>query len=104
MDDQLLSQLNRRIEEHHQGLCHRLEDLNEAIQSFYSALLARLDAHEAYHQHNEHRWGLIRLAGRHPFRLAMLAFTGAWLLSGAAPGSVRWLEALSHRLLQIIFN
>jgi hypothetical protein len=104
MDNQTLMQLNRRIEEHHQGLCGRLEDLTGAIQAIHAVLLARMDAHEAYHAKFEHRWGLIKLAERYPFRLAMLTFATAWALLASAPGSARWMGQLAQRLLRLFFS
>lgn len=74
MNDQLLEQLNRRIDDHHDDLCRRIEDLALKLEATHALVAARLEAHEDYHRRNEHRWGLIRLAGRHPFRLAVLAF------------------------------
>lgn len=104
MDNQTLMQLNRRIEEHHQGLCGRLDDLTGAIQTIHAVLLARMDAHEDYHARFEHRWGLIKLAERYPFRLAVLTFAMAWALLASSPGSARWLGELAHRLFKVFWG
>jgi len=60
-----------------------------------AAVLARIDAHEDYHRRNEHRWGLVKLAGRYPFRLA--ALTGIFLL---AFGTLR--PDSAQRILEIL--
>jgi hypothetical protein len=98
MNDRLLEQMRRHLDERHQHLCQRLDDLEAAMRSLYGALTARLDQHEAYHRAQEHRWGLIRLAERHPFRLALLAVAGLALALGLAPGS-EWLGQWARRLL-----
>lgn len=104
MDEQLLAQLNRRIEEHHQGLCDRLDRMGDALQTIYALLVARMEAHEAYHQRHEHRWGLVKLAGRYPFRLAALAFAGAWALLAGAGGSAQWVGDLARRLIKLFMS
>lgn len=95
MDDQLLRQLNQRLDEHHAHLRERLDDLRREMQTLYGTIVARLDAHETYHRQCEHRWGLPRLAQRHPFRLALIAFSVAWLMAAAAPESLQWLTRLA---------
>jgi len=98
MDEEFIRQLNLRIDEHHQYLRERLDDLQEAIRAIHAALTERLDSHDVYHAANEHRWGMIRLAQRHPFRLALAASLAAWALAAALPDSVVWCEDLLRRL------
>jgi hypothetical protein len=104
MDDQVLAQLNRLIDEHHESLCQRLDDLAAQVEVMHALVVARLEAHELYHHQFEHRWGLIRLAERYPFRLALLAFAGAWVLLAGTPGSLRWLGEAARRLLVLAFG
>ncbi|MBI3736915.1 hypothetical protein HY256_10430, partial [Candidatus Sumerlaeota bacterium] len=63
-------QLEDRIEAQYADLRERIEDLRRAGDDLAAAMLARIDAHEEYHRANEHRWGLVKLAGRYPFRFA----------------------------------
>ena len=91
MDEPIIRQLNQRIDEHYAYLIERLGDLRTTLESGLETIATRLDAHEAYHRAYEHRWGLGRLAERHPFRLALLAFLGGGAALGLAPESVRWL-------------
>lgn len=101
MDDQTLEQLNRRIDEHHAYLRERLDELAGAVRAVHEALLARLTAHDAYHQQSEHKWGAIKLAGRYPFRLAALVFAVAGAMA-TAPESSRWLGALARQLIGLL--
>ncbi len=68
----------------------------------YGGLVSRLDEHEAYHLRNEHRWGLIRLAQRHPWRLATVAF----LIGGAplrfSPGSFAGVANWFRRMVELL--
>jgi hypothetical protein len=104
MDEQTLNQLDRRIDEHHQYLCERLHELTEAVRTLHAMLLARFDEHERYHQSAEHRWGLIKLAERHPFRLASLAFTAAALLSLTRPETAHWLAQWVQRVATLVLK
>lgn len=92
---ELLNALRQHLDERHQHLCQRLDDLDETVRTLYGALLARLDEHDAYHRRNEHRWGLIRLAQRHPWRLAALAFAIGGALLRLSPALIlNWLRHL----------
>jgi hypothetical protein len=102
MDRQLFEGLKQHLEERHQYLCQRLEDLERAMQSIYGALLARMDEHDAYHRGHEHRWGLVRCAQRHPFRLAGLALAAGWGLVALAPESVGCLDRWVHELMRMV--
>jgi hypothetical protein len=51
-------------------LYERLADIEEQIRELRSILVARLEAHERYHDDNEHCWGLIKWCHLYPFRLA----------------------------------
>jgi hypothetical protein len=59
--------------------------------------MARIDQHEEYHRNCEHRWGLIRLAGRHPFRFAAAA-AAALLLTNLGGESA----ALVSRIVELL--
>lgn len=102
MNDQLLAQLDQRISEHHEHLCQRLDDLTGAIRASQVAMASRLEAHEAYHQRNEHRWGLLKLAERHPFRLAILVFALAWSLLASSAESAQWMEQTLRKMLTLL--
>lgn len=93
--DRLESRLEARLDERHADLRERLDDLRADLAALTGALLARLDAHDEYHRANEHRWGLPRLAARHPLRLASL-LAAASLALAAAPE----LRAFALRLLR----
>ena len=80
IDRDWLAELRRHLDERHQHLCHRLDDLEASLRTMCAELSGRICDHEAYHRANEHSWGLARLARRNPWRLAALAF----LLGGAA--------------------
>lgn len=99
MDPQLLAQLDRRLDAQHRHVCARLEELAAAIRETHAAALSRLEAHEAYHRAEEHRWGLPRLAQRHPLRLAAGAFCAgavalALLSHPALAGFADWIRGL----------
>lgn len=102
MDNQLLTQLDQRITEHHEHLCQRLDDLAGAIRATHVALAARLEAHELYHQRNEHKWGLVKLAQRHPFRLALLVFALAWSLLASSAESAQWIEQALRKVTALL--
>lgn len=104
MNDQLLAQLDRRIDEHHQCLLQRLDDLADSLAATHAALSVRLDAHEAYHARNEHRWGLVKLAGRHPFRLAFLTFLAACVLINSFAEPAPWLQKTLSNLFKLLFG
>lgn len=96
--DRLETRLEKRLDERHDNLREGLDELRQDVATLTGALLARLDAHEEYHRRNEHRWGLVRLAARHPFRLAAAAALAALSLS-AVPGArdflFRWIKTLA---------
>lgn len=100
MDNQLLAQLERRLAEHYEHLCQRLDDIEEHLSQVQQVQSGRMDAHEAYHATHEHRWGGIALAGRYPFRLALVVAMSVWLLAGGGEGSLV-LRALLHGLASI---
>lgn len=102
MDDQVLTQLNRMIDEHHRLLCERLDDLAETIQSVHAALVARLEAHETYHQRCEHKWGVYKLVERYPLRFIGLSFLGAIVLTSIKPESEHWLSELARYLVSFL--
>ncbi len=83
--DRLEARFEDRIDERHADLRERIGELRQDIAMLTGTLLARLDAHEEYHRRNEHRWGLVRLAARHPFRLATAIAVFALMLP-TAPG------------------
>lgn len=68
-----IEQLDGRMRERQEALGEKIEELRFAFETQSGAVFARLDAHEDYHRRNEHRWGLIRLAGLYPFRFAFLS-------------------------------
>src|SRR5690242_15804857 len=98
MDTQLLAQLDRRIDEHHEHLCQRLDGLAEAIQATHAVLAARLEAHETYHQQHEHHWGALKLAQKYPFRLAGLTLIAAWALLGSVAEASPWLQEVIRKI------
>lgn len=98
--NELLEALRHHLDERHQHLCQRLDDLDETMRMLYGALVARIDDHDAYHRRNEHRWGLIRLAQRHPWRLAALAFACGGAIITLNPGSFHFFAGCFHRLLE----
>jgi hypothetical protein len=94
--DRLEARLDARVDERHADLRERLDGLRQDVATLTGALLARLDAHDEYHRRNEHRWGLVRLAARYPFRLAGLAGASVMILSTAPEARallLRFLEA-----------
>lgn len=94
MPDSLLKTLERRIDEHHACLHERLDRLEAALEALRDEFAARMQAHEVYHRQNEHRFGLMRLAERHPLRLALVAFACGGVLLTGAPHSMEWLGRL----------
>jgi len=74
--------LEDRMSDHHADLRERIEEIRYQQESATNAIFARLDAHEDYHRRGEHRWGLIKLAARYPFRLATAA-TAVAMASGS---------------------
>lgn len=109
MHDQLLDLLNRRIDDHERALHLRLDGLERRLHELHDTLRtqhreaearaeAQWDAHAAYHRGNEHRWGLQRLAQRHPLRLALLTAAAVALLGAAGPAP---LQRLGLALLQL---
>lgn len=68
-----IEQLEERLIDQHGELSRRIDEIRASQENLSAAVLARIDAHEDYHRQNEHRWGLIKLAARHPFRLASIA-------------------------------
>lgn len=78
-----LDELAESSRERYLDLKSRIENVQYVCETIAGVVLARMDAHEEYHRENEHKWGLVRLAGRHPFRFAILV-TGALTMFGAA--------------------
>lgn len=91
-------QLDERIAEQYADLRQRLDELRLAQEDFASAMLTRLDAHEDYHRRNEHRWGLLKLAGRYPFRFAALTAGFLIALESVLPHSGVWLARIFSHL------
>ena len=60
----------------------RLADIEAQLIELRSLVIARLDAHDHYHDSSEHRWGLIAWCHRYPFRLLSLAASLAVALIG----------------------
>jgi hypothetical protein len=89
MDDQILRDIHRRIDEHHAYLSDRLDTLHETVRMLHGELANRLVAHEAYHRDHEHRFGLLRLVQRYPLRFAALAFVAGGVVLAAAPEPLR---------------
>jgi hypothetical protein len=99
------AQLEQRLDEQTRDLRERLDELKSAQSELAALVVARLDAmeardeanaaalraHEAYHRENEHRWGLVRLAGRHPFRFVALAVGCLAALGAVDSDFARWL-------------
>ena len=101
MDDQLLTQLNRLIDGHHEYLCGRLDDLSQEIQAVHAVLLARLETHEQYHRQSEHRWGVFRLVERHPFRFMTIAFMIVVMLTNNNAESGSWIKEMVRWFIAI---
>lgn len=99
MEQLWMRELCRYLDARFEHLDGRLDDLRQRVETLQASTGARLDAHETYHRTHEHRWGLIKLAGRHPFRLAAVAMTGAAALQGLAPGSLRGLGRLARAVM-----
>ena len=79
-------------------LYERLGDIEAQLIEVRSLLVARLDAHDHYHETNEHRWGLIQWCHRYPFRMLSLAASLAVALIGELRDPlVRWLLDLAHK-------
>lgn len=97
---ELLDALRSHLDERHQYLCQRLDDLDDGMRLLYGALVSRLDEHDAYHRRNEHRWGLVRLAQRHPWRLAAMAFLCGGVVIAANPASIHFFTWCLKRLIE----
>lgn len=97
--DRLESRFEERLDERHTDLRERIDELRQDVASLTGALLARLDAHEEYHRRNEHRWGLLLLARRYPFRLAAAAVAAALTLSTAPQARMILARVLRDLLL-----
>lgn len=80
-----IDELAELSEERHRELRERIDNLHYVYETLAGIVLARMDAHEEYHRDNEHHWGLVRLAGRYPFRFAILV-TGGLTMIGSAGG------------------
>lgn len=95
-----LNRIEERLDTQYGDLRERIEDIRHEQKALAGAMLARLDGHEEYHRRNEHRWGLSRLAARHPFRFAALACTLAMALGAvgveSGPRFVRLLAGLGR--------
>ena len=61
MDNQLLAQMNQRMDEHYDYLRGQIDELADGVRSMQATLVARMDAHEDYHRRNEHRCRADRL-------------------------------------------
>ena len=92
------SQIEARTDERYDYLCQRIEEVKYAHDELRAAVLARIDAHEDHHRRHEHRWGVIKLAGRYPFRFAALAGTTALLLASVGGRGVEWVVRLLTRI------
>jgi len=80
-------------------LYERLTDIESQIAELRAIVVVRLDAHESYHQNNEHRWGLIKWCHRYPFRLLALAASLAVALVGdLRQPLVDWFIELIHAI------
>ncbi len=101
IDHNWLGELRRHLDERHGHLCQRLDDLEGGLRVVCDQLTGRLEAHEAYHRANEHRWGLVRLAQRHPWRLATLMFLAGAGACTLAPERLAELGQLTRRLLEL---
>ncbi len=101
MDHQALF---NHLDERHRYLCERLDQLEASLRTIQQTLLERLESHDCYHRENEHRWGLLRLAQRHPLRLAMLAFLGGGWILAIHPGATASFTALLQKMLLSLLN
>jgi hypothetical protein len=73
----------------------RLGDIEAQLAELRSLLVARIDAHERYHQANEQKWGLIELCHRYPFRLLGVGVSlVVALVGGVRDPLLRWLVGL----------
>lgn len=95
-----IEQLEERLTDQHRDLNRRIDELRQSHENLAAAVLARIDAHEEYHWRNEHRWGLVKLAARHPFRLAALA--GAAAASASLFGENSQLGEFLSRLARLL--
>lgn len=98
-----VSQLEERMVERHRELREKIDELRADQEDWAGAVLARLDAHEEYHQSNEHRWGLFKLAGRHPFRLSAFVAICVFAFSGTLPGLTPLLGQTLERIAGMLF-
>jgi len=77
----------------------RLSDIEAQLIELRSLVVARLDAHDRYHEDSEHRWGLIAWCHRYPFRLLSLAASLAVALIGELRDPlVKWLMEMIHKI------
>ena len=97
-----VAQLEERLSAQNREIHRRLEELQLSQEALAAAVLARLDAHEEYHVRNEHRWGMLKLARRYPFRLAAIAGALAVAGNSAMITSWDWLGAFLARLTEIL--
>lgn len=97
-----VAQLEERLSAQNREIHRRLEELQLSHEALAAAVLARLDAHEEYHGRNEHRWGMLKLARRYPFRLAAIAGALAVAGNSAMNQSRDWLGDLLGRLAEIL--
>lgn len=88
------------MNDQHADLRERIEEIRYQQESATNAIFARLDAHEDYHRRGEHRWGLMKLAGRYPFRLAAAATALAMASGSLGSGFGR----LATELLALMTN
>ena len=91
-----VDQLEDRNREQYNDLRERIDEVRYAQDALAGTMLARLDAHEEYHRRNEHRWGFVKLAGRYPFRFAVLAAVFAIAMNTLLPNTNAWIAHLFH--------
>ena len=95
-------QSEQKIYGQYLDLRQRIEQIKYDQENLAAAVLARIDAHEDYHRKNEHRWGMLKLAGRYPFRFATLAGAMAWAAGGLGAGLNGRLQTLLRHLLELM--
>ena len=77
----------------------RLAEIETQLLELRALLVARLDAHECYHQENEHQWGAIKWCHRYPFRLlALVASLAVALIGDLRDPLLAWLLDLLHKV------
>ena len=80
-------------------LYERLADIETHLFELRSLVVARLDAHDRYHEENEHRWGIVGWCHRYPFRLLAIAASLAVTLIGELRNPLlEWLLDLVRKI------